>query len=82
LAITLLSIGILLIFLGFALAILAIILIILRQPAKGKVRGGAVIFIGPIPIIFGTDKRIAALALIFAVSILAIMLAWYLIHRW
>ena len=50
---------------GIALVIVGIIVIVAaiirashgRQQRRGKVRGAGVIMIGPIPIIFGTDKK-------------------------
>lgn len=35
-----------------------------------RVKGGGVIFIGPIPVVFGTDKRFALIAMILAVVLM------------
>lgn len=35
-----------------------------------RVEGGGVIFIGPIPVVFGTDKRFALIAMILAVVLM------------
>lgn len=35
-----------------------------------KVRGGGVILIGPIPIVFGTDKRYALILMVLAIIIM------------
>ncbi|NWF87257.1 DUF131 domain-containing protein [Candidatus Bathyarchaeota archaeon] len=55
---TLYALGIALIFAG-TLTILAAIILLFISSAKGegKVKGGGAIIIGPIPIIFGTDKK-------------------------
>ena len=50
-----------------------------RNPANGeeereKVRGGAVILLGPIPIVFGSDWRMAVAAMILAILLIAIVL--------
>ena len=37
---------------------------------EGKVAAGAVIMIGPLPIVLGTDRRITVLALVLAVVVL------------
>ena len=37
---------------------------------KGKVKGGGVILIGPIPVVFGTDKRFALIAMVLAVVLM------------
>jgi len=75
---TLLTIGALLIFLGFVIAVSAILLTILRQPkGRREIKGGGVIFIGPIPIIFGTDKKMIGVALVSALIILLIAVSFY-----
>jgi len=75
---TLLTIGALLIFLGFVIAVSAILLTILRQPkGRREIKGGGVIFIGPIPIIFGTDKKMIGVALVSALTILLIAVFFY-----
>lgn len=75
---TLLTIGALLIFLGFVIAVSAILLTILRQPkGRREIKGGGVIFIGPIPIIFGTDKKMIGVALVSALIILLIAVFFY-----
>lgn len=46
-----------------------------QEIIDGKVKGAGVIMIGPVPIVFGTDKKYAALLMILAIVImlLAIM---------
>ena len=67
--------GVALIVIGF-LAVFLGMLLSSGGGAKAEVRGGGVVFIGPIPIVFGTDKNSAA-----AVTVLAIilMLVFYLL---
>ena len=52
---------------------------------KGKVRGAGVIMIGPIPIIFGTDKKsvktVLALALALTIVVLIITVVYYWLLR-
>jgi uncharacterized protein (TIGR00304 family) len=81
--------GIALIFVGILIIIIAIILLGTRSTAKGenksKVSAGGVVMIGPIPIIFGTDKKAlkTVVWLAFALTILLIiaMIVYYLILR-
>lgn len=40
------------------------------EEAGEKVKGGGVILIGPIPIVFGTDKRYAIIALILTIVLM------------
>ncbi len=67
------AIGIMLIILGFFLVFAG------TMQAKGngskeitqeKVRGGGVILIGPVPIVFGTDRRYALLFMILAIVLM------------
>ena len=70
----LITIGIIFIILGFMLIAIGMMSPALRNktpeekaiPATGeeeKVKGGGVILIGPIPIVFGTDRRYAIIAI-------------------
>jgi uncharacterized protein (TIGR00304 family) len=56
-------IGILLIFVGTALQSIS---------KTSEVQAGGVIMIGPIPIIFGTDKSFVLIAMVFAVALMVI----------
>lgn len=51
------GLGLLLVLTGLALAFLAAV----ATGVRGRARGGAVVLVGPIPIMFGTDKRIVSL---------------------
>jgi len=75
------SLGIILIVVGIIIVILAVLLSI-GKAENVKVKGAGVIMIGPIPIIFGSDKKsvktIAALAL--ALTIAFIVLYYFLLR--
>jgi uncharacterized protein (TIGR00304 family) len=43
-----------------------------RKKTKTKVRGGGVVLIGPIPIIFGTDRKFLIIAVILAIILMII----------
>ena len=49
-----------------------------NEKAGSKVKGGGVILIGPIPIIFGTDRRSAGTVIILAIIL---MLLTYLLFQ-
>ena len=80
--------------LGFALIVVGVLVVVLalilastrgKEKGKTKVKAAGLIMIGPIPIIFGTDKKsvkeVLALALaITTASIIAIIL-YYLLLR-
>ncbi len=41
-----------------------------------RVTGGGVIFIGPVPVVFGTDKRYALLMMILAIVLMLLLLVF------
>jgi uncharacterized protein (TIGR00304 family) len=70
------EIGFTLIIIGFILAFLAVIL--LAAKSKGstdRTRGGGVLLIGPIPIIFGTDRESVKILVVLAIVLIVIVLA-------
>jgi uncharacterized protein (TIGR00304 family) len=68
------ALGIALIVVGIIVIVAAIILASVGGAKQGKMRGAGVIMIGPIPIIFGTDKKSVktVLALALALTIVAL----------
>ena len=71
--------GIALIFIGFLLVFIGT----LMTAASGEtdVEGGGVIMIGPIPIVFGTSRGAATIAMILAVVLMALWLIGALLMR-
>jgi len=71
------SVGLTLVLVGFAIAFVAVVLLALRgaRGGKGKVKGGGVVIIGPIPIIFGTDKQSVKIILVLSIILVALLLA-------
>jgi len=72
--------------LGIVLVIVvAVILLSISGAKKGKVKGGGAIIIGPIPIIFGTDKKslktIVLLSLALTVLLVVVTILSYLLLR-
>jgi uncharacterized protein (TIGR00304 family) len=82
----LILLGIGIIILGFIILALALLIMSIsketykeqKEDSETKVRGGGVVLIGPIPIVFGTDKQslIIVLSLTIIIIILAIILLW------
>ncbi|MCE4618648.1 MAG: DUF131 domain-containing protein [Desulfurococcales archaeon] len=70
--IVLLFLGLLLIFIGSFIGF---------REGSGKVEGGGVILIGPIPIIFGTSSKAAVLAAALAVVIMILAIIFYMVQR-
>ena len=77
--------GIVLILAGVAIIAIAIFLLSVRGAGKGKVRGGGVVIIGPVPIIFGTDKKslksVLLLSVVLTVLLLIVIIVQYLLLR-
>ena len=78
------ELGLLLIFAGIILVIIGSVVSIFESQSRREEEGykevkeetkvGGVIFIGPIPIVFGSDKKMALWALILGVIIFAVYL--------
>jgi len=77
--------GLVLVFVGVAVIIIAAILLSVSGARKGKVKGGGAILIGPIPIVFGTDKKslktVLMLSLALTVMLVVAMVVYYLLLR-
>lgn len=74
----LLSIGFILVFAGFAVLIIGGILMALRN--SGEIEGGGVIFIGPIPIVWGSSREITKSLLIVTAIISSLLLIAYVLQ--
>ena len=81
------ALGTALVFAGIIIIVAAVILSSMRGAGKtkeGKVKAAGVIMIGPIPIIFGTDKKSVkavlalALSLIIAATVAIVLYYWLL----
>lgn len=85
-------ISILLIFLGFFLAFLSFAIppdhveepyepMEIERPQmekKSQVKGGGVVLIGPIPIVFGSDAKMAIIAMVLAIVMILLALLFFL----
>lgn len=78
--------------LGGALIIVGVLVIVLamikRPSSKGsstEVKGGGVVIIGPVPIVFGSDKKtvrtLLVLSIVLTVLVLVTLLVSYLLSR-
>ncbi|MEM0021034.1 MAG: DUF131 domain-containing protein [Fervidicoccaceae archaeon] len=74
----LLSIGMILIFVGFAIILIGGIALALRS--SGEIESGGIIFIGPIPILWGSSKEISRNLLIVTAIISTLLLIVYLLQ--
>jgi len=72
----LVRLGFTIIIVGFAIAFVAVLLAAIRSGTfGGKVKGGGAILIGPIPIVFGTDRESMKIILILAIILTVILVA-------
>jgi uncharacterized protein (TIGR00304 family) len=75
------ALGALLIVVGVLVVVLAFILSSRGNHDKAQVKGAGVVLIGPIPIIFGTDKKSAATVVALAITLMVIVIVYYLLVR-
>lgn len=79
------TLSVALVVVGIMIIVAVIVLSSAGISKKGKVQGAGVIMIGPIPIIFGTDKNsvktVVALALALTIVVLIITLVYYWLLR-
>jgi uncharacterized protein (TIGR00304 family) len=80
---TLYLFGTILVLIGALILILATVLMATLRKQKGQTKSAGVIIIGPIPIIFGTDKKSIKTILILSIILLAFLLTFSLVyHFW
>ena len=72
------SAGVALILIGFAVAFVAMIWLVLSgaRGGKAKVKGGGAVIVGPIPIVFGTDKESVKILLILSIVLVVLLLVF------
>jgi uncharacterized protein (TIGR00304 family) len=76
------AVGIALVVVGIIVVVAAIVLASMGGSKKGKVHGAGVIMIGPIPIIFGTDKKSVKAVLALALAITIVVLIIITVNYW
>lgn len=80
------GLGIVLIFAGMLVILVAILLLFITSiKGKEKARGGGAIIIGPFPIIFGTDKEsiktVLLLSITLTILLIVMMVIFYLVFK-
>jgi len=72
------------VFCGFVVTFVALLLYFLKTMharGKAKVRAGGLVMIGPIPIVFGTDKEIVRILLILSIVLIVLAVTMMLLPR-
>ncbi len=79
------ALGVALIFVGVLVIVIAVILLSVSGGKKGEIKGSGAVLIGPVPIIFGTDKKslktVLLLSLALTVMLVVAMVVYYLLLR-
>jgi uncharacterized protein (TIGR00304 family) len=81
-----------LVFIGIGMILVGLLVVFLAAATSGRpsdegerrsdVRGGGVIMVGPIPIVFGSDAKWASIAIVLAIAlIVAVLLSGVLIGQ-
>jgi len=74
------NLGVVLVFVGFLLSLLAVVLLVLSglrgRKVEGRVRGGGVVVIGPFPMVFGTDKESVRILLLLSIVLIVLLLVF------
>ncbi len=70
------SIGFSLILLGFVISLIAVLWLVFSggKDRKGRVKGGGAIIVGPIPVVFGTDKESLKIILVLSIILVVLLL--------
>jgi uncharacterized protein (TIGR00304 family) len=73
----LITAGLVLVLAGFGIIVVSVLSGARKSGAE--VRGGGVVMVGPIPIIFGTDAKWASIAMILAIVLVVLSILLYLV---
>jgi len=77
------DIGVILVFAGFVIAFVAVVLMFLTtMRGRGKVKGGGAVIIGPFPIVFGTDRESVKILLLLSMALITLILIAMIIFHY
>ncbi len=71
----LVTIGIILVFVGFIVVLLSMI----SAGGRSRVEGGGVIIIGPVPIVFGSNRNVTSLLLVLAIILTVLTIIMFIV---
>ncbi len=75
------ELGLVLIVMGCIILVLAAVIIGGKNSQKGNVQTAGVIMVGPVPIIFGTDKESVKTVLLLAIALTVIAIVLILVYN-
>ena len=75
--------GVGLILLGFVVVFITMVWLVFSSAkgGKAKVRGGGVVIVGPIPIVFGTDKESVKVILVLSIVLVVLLLIFMMFSK-
>lgn len=80
---TLYGTGLALVFVGVIILVIATVLLLVSGiRSRGRVKGAGVVIIGPVPIIFGTDKQSIKLVLSLSITLVALLIVLMLVGHY
>ncbi|MGB9915396.1 MAG: TIGR00304 family membrane protein [Candidatus Bathyarchaeales archaeon] len=79
------ALGVTLVFIGVLIIVVTLVLFSVSSARAAKFRGGGAVIIGPIPIIFGTDRKslrtVLLLSLTLTVMLIVLIITRHLLFR-
>lgn len=74
-------VGLVLVLVGMLLIVVGVVGSALKVGrGEGRVEAGGVVFIGPIPIVFGTSRGVTTVMLVLALAVTLLLLVFYLLQ--
>lgn len=75
------TLGLTLVFAGVAIITIAVVLLSISGGRKGKIKSGGAILIGPIPLVFGTNKKSLKAVLLLSLALTVIVVFAMVVHH-
>lgn len=72
--------GFAMIIVGTFIILLAVFLLSVRSSGKGKIKGGGAVIIGPVPIIFGTDRKSLKSILLLSIVLTVLLIVFFVVQ--
>ncbi len=63
---------------GFIFIAFGVVLIVLSSLSSSEIKTGGVVLVGPIPLVFGSDRRLIYVSCVFAAFVLIV---WFLARK-
>lgn len=73
------ELGIIIIFIGVIVVLAAFVLLFLSSIKSGRARGGGALIIGPLPIVFGSDKESVRTVLWLSIALTVLLFIVFIV---